>query len=359
MKKIVSLILNAFKQLIVFDLIVLAVLTLLAVFFYAFFSQHPVSLQESENLATLQTNLLTASSILSGIITTYLFSKIFQLITEKSERHKQIVKLSSKLTAYRRITYYLLSDNGFWIDESDKKKFRKKFPTLDFQELHKNIDGGDLSDSGRKFWETNDFSVSKIDLMLSLKAILDDSDMVPYWVIDKTIKFNYTFDDLYSYGYPSNQIWYYLDDKFLGELDGIVDTNKISNKNKTKIIENANLINPSYSQKKFDRFFFSHLGTKFYNIIIPELIKLTHLNNKKFSNRIYSIVIALILTLVFGVLVPIFMFSINIDNVYLCRDITLFAVSIVCLSMALFIMQFFMILFKEIKAPQEIEFRFN
>lgn len=254
--------------------------------------------------STILSNIITVSGIFSGIVIAYLASKVFQTREEYERRKVDIDHLSIKLTNFRKLLYYVMNSDTFWIRKDDITQYKKIYGEKDFDELH--FKKGD-SKSSSKFWlEEKSLSRTTIDLYLSMDAIFDDSDKTPLWVFDRAAKFDYSLDQIRKYYNPSNQIWYYLQGRYEKHTRGLINDAKLNRRDECQIREHAALIDPKFKNRDVDKDLIAEVATEFYEIILPKLFELSELNQMGMPKGMKQMLVSIIWILIFGVIAPLF-----------------------------------------------------
>ncbi len=288
---------------IAFDNLKFKVLALILIMEVLFFFLLKNGYNELE-ISSIQSNILTVSGIFSGIVIAYIFSKIFQIKSEKESRKPKIDKLSLKLTNFRKLLYYVMNSNEFWMRRNDITKFEEQYEGVDFDELHNQVG---QSKNSSKFWlDERKLSRTTIDLYLSMKAIIDDPNRAPYWIFDRSARFDYSLQQIRKYYKPSNQIWYYLQGRYKKHTQGLINDELLNRRDVYQIREHASMIDPKYKNQDVDKDLIAGIGNEFYEILLPQLLELTELNYSGMPKGIKQMLLSIILILLFGVTVPLF-----------------------------------------------------
>lgn len=317
-------------------IILLFLFSILSLLFFRYPAPH-------ERILNIQNYLITVGGIISAFIIAYLSAKIFNIKTDRENRQIQIDILAKRLTAFRRLLYFVMHSRDFWIKYDDIAKFKKEYPGLDYSRIR-----GDGNDHLRdKFFEQNNISHNTINLYLSMEEIYNSKDQqfVP-WAYEKIYTEKYTIEDLSKYHEPCNQIWYYLDGRFPKHGVGRFNDEGLSMLFTENFKELLPIASIKQKGKDFHRLILSALGSEFYEIVIPEMALLIN-QNTGVPKGIIKTFIALICIMTFGVLLPIIlqstMVSIQIDT---C--LTLSLVILTTLSLVYFLLEFYDLLYDEI-----------
>lgn len=258
-------------------------------------------------------NILTVSSIITGIVFAYLISKLFAIKAEREKRQETIDILSTKLTEFRRLCYSVLHHNYFWKDNSDINRFKAIYPLDTFNDLH---DQRSEDTRYSDFWSKDQgFSQTRADLYLAFEQIVDISDGRDFWIFDRTTSFRYSLDQISEYYDPSNQIWYYLDYKWHKFSEGVFNDNSLENSYETaRMSELINKIDETYKGAKIDRQLIARVGSDFHGKYLVELFRLTKKNEEDLPTTLKGILWTQMIMLLFGVLTPLFLSTITLDN---------------------------------------------
>lgn len=267
---------------------------------------------EEEKIDSALGNLIKISGIIAAFITAYLGNKMSFIRSKKEEIKKQIIEISFKLTEFRRILYFILTDHGFWEDGVAIKAFKKSYPKYDYHELHKD---NPINWLQSYFWSREKrYSQTKIDLYLGIEAIVHDTKNKKNWVFDDTVEPIYPIDYLEYIDLPSRVLYYYFDHKWHKYLKGKVNIDAIDPTNiLSPISTHAANIDNKYQDMAYDRFFLADLGTEFNYKYIPRLHALTAYNNGGIPNYVKGIIHLLIVFLVFGVVFPLIIQSTSLS----------------------------------------------
>lgn len=320
------------------SLIVIGLLTI------AFFSSAP---SPAERILNIQNYFITVSGIISGIVIAYLATKLFNIKQERERRQIEINKLSDKLTHYRRILYSIMHSNEFWVRYGDVQEFKKQYKGLNFARLHEH--GEEKDELRSKFWlDEKNLSVTTVDLYLAMEAIYGMDDRGMTWIFERTIRFNYSIDDLYSFYLPSNQIWYYMEGRYGKHTEGLVQDTSIGGLFRDKVRAWVSQIDNKFRSREFDRHILAEMSTDFYELYIPKLIELTEANQQKLPKPVKNIFLNLVLIFVVGVIFPLFIQCLNLlDNWNII--LTLSAVGLIVIGFVNFLFDFYKIMIEEIQ----------
>lgn len=302
---------------------------------------------QDENIQMIQSNLITVSGILTGIVIAYLFAKQFLLIQKREEKQKEINVLSEKLTLFRKILYRVMNSHDFWINYGDIKKYKQKYKDVSFSDLHGNPK--EKKELARKFWlDEKDICSTTADLYLSMEEITGPIETGELWAYERTNSYTYSLDYLRDCHMPSNQIWYYLKGRYGKHTKGLINDKAIWVLFKNDVTEFASQIDKKYKERDFDRHLLGDIGTDFHEEYIPRLIDLTNDNSKGLSKSMTTLIVTLTVILIFGVIIPLFIQTIDL-KVNFSKIITFSSVLIVIAGLTNFLFDFYRMLNKEIE----------
>jgi hypothetical protein len=253
-------------------------------------------------------SLVSVTGILAGIIIAFLTTIFFN---EKKNREKikvELDELSFKLTTFRKILYNILITVDFWVEYNKILEFRRKYPQIEFSDLHSD----DMTEEVKGFWLKGEYPTSGIDLYLAMRQIYG-SDSPEYWLSDEKIKIDYSIEQLRSYTIPSNQIWYYLDGRFMKHGKGNFDDSKIPPYRLNLIQGSVSNISKEFMGCEVNRVLLAELGTKFHSDYLPDMIKLTSRLKSKVPKTVNQLFFFLTLMLFFGCIIPLFLMAFRFD----------------------------------------------
>lgn len=250
-----------------------------------------------------------------------------------------------KLTTFRKLLCYVMNSYEFWVKRDDITKFEKQYIGVDFDELHNQVG---QSKSSSRFWlDEEELSRTTIDLYLSMKAILDDSDRTPFWVYDRTAKFNYSLDQIRKYYEPSGQIQYYLQGRYQKHTHGLINDKLMNRRDVHRIREQASSIDTKFRNQEVDRNLIADVANEFHEVYIPKLLDLTNLNQKGMSSGMKQMVISILMILLFGVVIPLII-SITPYNITTGSLLVKLMVSTIVVLLLNFISEFILIMKSEL-----------
>lgn len=274
----------------------------------------------ADRILNIQNYLITVGGIISAFVIAYLSSKIFNVRNERAIRHNEIQNYSDKLTLFRRLLFYVMRNDSFWVFHSDIEKFKRKYPGITFHALHAQ-DGNELVDN---FWlNEKEISNSTIDLYLAMESIANlpepEGNFFPSWHVDRVISFDYTTDDLIRYFNPTNQIWYYLDGRFQKHGKGRFNDNFTWILFESHVTDILGRLGSQYRAQEFNRKILAEIAGEFYSFYLPKLLQLTR-QNIGIPHTLIRTFRSLLLIMSFGVLLPIIIQSLSLS---VCLNIIL------------------------------------
>jgi hypothetical protein len=219
---------------------------------------------------------------------------------ERIYRKQKIDRLSKKLTALRKIAYFLRSSQDFWkANKNIKKYLDKKYKKLSLYEYINN---------GYKWLEAFhkevQFGEIGAQAYLGLKEI-EGNERSSFVFHDRLLRKEYSLDELAIIKDSCDRMWTYMD-KY-----GAV--NKLQEIEKEYIKNNLRIIYPNFNSLDLNNKTIQDLFNDFSQEFIPEQYYLTQRNNKSFGKSFNALLFDLVffvILIVFGV----FLLSINIAD---------------------------------------------
>ncbi|MFL3663677.1 MAG: hypothetical protein ACJ04Q_06735 [Flavobacteriales bacterium] len=301
---------------------------------------------EYSKTQTIQNNLITVSGIFAGIVVAYLSAKLFQVREERENYQIKLNHLADKLTNYRKILYMVMKSWQFWVRYSDIASAKRKYPGISFTKLHSHEI--DKYKEIRSFWlDEKDLSSTTVDLYMAMEEITGDVEGDVSWVYDRVYSYRYSLDYLQRISMPSNQIWYYLEGRYSKHTQGLINDKKIASRY-NEVNQLPAEIDPKFKDLDFNRHLLASISTEFHEIYIPQLIELTELTQKGITKSMINLMVTLVVILVFGVMVPLLIQMLSIDE-YCEQLLTFTMVVIVFVGLTNFIFDLFRLQNREIK----------
>lgn len=260
------------------------VLLLLGALLYDFQRDHLIS---EENWKDVLIVLISTVGIISAIIISFLFSKLYSDRNERIQRKILIDGFSKKLTALRRIAHFLRSSHDFWRFNKSKQHLDNKYKNLTLEKFI-NMD----YEKYTAFIDEIEGSELTVLAYLSLKELEKPapssfSFYSPVWLV------NYGLNDLARYQDACRRIWSFFD-----EFKERVNASVISKMEQNNIIDNLRLVYPENSQFEITNRTFYDLFNDFPEKFIREHYYLTRLNTKPLGVSLTGLLMNLILLII-------------------------------------------------------------
>jgi hypothetical protein len=296
------------------------------------------------------TNLITVSSIITGIVFAYLVTKIFQVKAEREQRKQRIDILADKLTSFRRVCHFMLSMHDFWRPKGDIEKFEGIYSQYSFNDFQSilYVDNPNPDPAVNEFWSGNQgFSPHKVMLYLAFKQIRNTGNKIELWFHSKTDRFDYTSEEIAEVYYePANKIWYELKNEWKPSRYDL--TGLQHNYYTEKILSLIHEINPNYKGKSLDNELLGELGTEFHENYLEEQFKLTKQNEADLPKTTKRLLFTQILILIFGVMGPLIFSMLRIETATAVIGLKFSVIAVVVL-LTLYLLQIFNFARQEIK----------
>lgn len=327
--------------------LILLLIFLSLLFFWLYSTKH---LTDVAAVNQLLNNLIQFSGIFSAIIITYLIQKVFSIREERLHRQSEIIKLSNKLTDFRRIARVLVNNRGFW-DTGMRSKMDHKYKILD-SFIIRNLDLPESEEIKNLKDEYFEDKLPGANMYLAMKTlVLQHYDNWQLELYDK-YDYDYTYSlrilEQWKECLCANMLWYCLDYK-KHAYNGCFNFFSLWRDDQDEILHLAIKINsPKYNGRTFDQQLLADLGSDFDSFYLPKLVELTYYNSTGLSPTLNFISSILILTILSGVLIPILLTSITIEFTYLLIA-AFFATSILSISLFYFLFKLRRILTSEIR----------
>ena len=276
------------------------ILLLVGLLMVRIFSDNHLKLSDYNYIIT---TILTTTGVTVAIIITFLFSKIFSERNERVERKRQIDIESKKITALRKICYFLKSAHDFWVPFGNlKDKLDKKYSNLKL----KSYDAETLSfDNYQAFLDEVNYGELGGQAYTGIREIAGNeiSGLVYY---DSQLRKNYSLDEISFIQDASSRIWSFFD-TYKADM---VDITKISQNHRKQIEKNIKLIHPEYEPAEINNEKLQSLFDEVNEAITRKMYMLTQKNNKFLGRRMNLLLLDLIL-FVLIILSGVFILSLN------------------------------------------------
>jgi hypothetical protein len=171
---------------------------------YNFIQVNQIDATKTTSLISM---LVTTIGVMSAIVITFLFGKMFSERTERITRKYKIDGLSKKLTSLRLFFYHLMSAHDFWIIENNNAK--------------STIDGEYSGYTWKKFDKLNTterdqlghnlkFPISVFGIYIAIKDLVGNK--LPNKAYNESYRENYKTNELDEREKLFNHIWAYFQD---------------------------------------------------------------------------------------------------------------------------------------------------
>ncbi|MBT0548501.1 hypothetical protein [Riemerella anatipestifer] len=264
-----------------------------------------LNLNDEKTSKNIISNIFTFSGVFLAILMTFIISKIFQIRNEKREVRFKVIRLSNKLTDYRRICDKILLSDKVW-NSNTRSKMKNEYKYLTYRNLYDDYQKNKPKNLIKKFREET--NIPGASFYLALRELVNEN--YEKWELELFSE----YDGDIIYPLEIVQIWwgigcfnaffYYLEDKY-GLYKNDILINNIGCDKKKEIERLANKINNErYGNKKFDKELLVDLGNYFQTELIPRLLNYLSEFNEGFSKSLNYIYRMLILIMIFGVFIP-------------------------------------------------------
>jgi hypothetical protein len=189
--KVFFYIISKIKQ----EVITITLGLILSWFFYLF----PASYNR---INEIQNNLITVAGIFSAFAISFLISKIFAIKDDRGRNRPEIIALSKRLTAFRRLLYFVLSNRKFWIEYSLIQEFKRDYPELNYWRL---VSGRD--ELSKEFCNSDQGATeSSARIYTAMEALYGEiEDEFSLYEAYQNNSVGYTVEQLQIYYYPCNE----------------------------------------------------------------------------------------------------------------------------------------------------------
>lgn len=311
-------------------------------------AKHPLT--DVNDIKELLESMIQFSGIFSAIIISYTIGKVFQIRNERIEKQREIIRLSNKLTDFRRIAKELKRCSKFWNREMIDK-MNSKYSSLSVFDIYNwntsKTEKYSKLDELRKSYHNDNICGGK--MYLEMRTL---SKSNPY---DKLLHDSFDYNHTYSIEYLEllydfnigNSLWYCLTHNYQ-DYKSCFDFSALSIETKEKVLTLSQKIDSKkYQSRSFDRELLADVGNDMQSFYIPRLYELTYYNTAK--PKVLSYITSLLsIILVIGVLVPLILMSIKIEP-ELLHIISNFSVFTLSVTLSAFVLTFKSILNDELK----------
>lgn len=295
----------------------------------AIYCVKPYSIMDVQNV---QNNLVSASGILAGILIGFLSTKLIQLADERYKSKVVLNELADKLTQYRKLLYRLLKSHNFWVYKSHVTTFKREEPTATFRTLH--CEDKESEEIRQKFWLDESEVIlnhTTIDLYLAMEEITGNVNQTQYWAFDSAIHHEYELGYLRRAEMPAYQIWYYLGSRYAKHTIGQINEEGLTKFERDDMNTLAATIDPKFKDRELDGALVADISNYFYEVVLPEMIRITDWRLKPITKSIKRLFSSLIIVLIAGVVMPLILQVLNLGEVERVLTTVYVIAVIVCL----------------------------
>jgi hypothetical protein len=288
-------------------------------------------------------SLLTASSIFSGLIITYLITRLASIRNERIARLPEIDSLSNKLTQYRKVLHHFLQ-SSFFKNYSTFKKTLLSNPDYTWSNI--SISTGDWKSETMTNFYKEPYHTD-MALYLALEEIVNEhgDDMAWQFSANDDLGRRYSLDEVVNARLIANELWDYFDNNWHDYgMDSKVDFNchGLTSTYWTDFIyRNLAKIDVKYAKHQLNRQIISKLSGEFYSIYLERLIFLVHKNNERISPYIRMMFINLLFMAFGGIILPLSISFLKLGEAttYTLASICVSTVLVSVLSISFFLYQ--------------------
>ena len=275
--------------------------------------------------------LISCSGIFSAIVISVLISGLNNLKSQRLVLRDKINILSDKLTAFRKILYYVINSDEFWNNTEFCKlarQIRQEYPRITAKNYN------NLEKIYKEITQNGQYRTYKMDLFINLLTIVDIHRSQELNFITPANKYKYTLSKLEYYHECFNNIWYYLNHKPAKELNDNATSLPILYRK--DFVDNYKKIDgKTIKWEDFNSQLLVDLGNKFYEEINPELHKSISEITSNIPSTYIKMIVTLIIILIFGTLIPLI---ISATNTLLCISLLKFCFTATIVSLIFLIL---------------------
>lgn len=246
--------------------------------------------------------LMSCSGIFSAIVISVLISGLNNLKSQRLVLRDKINILSDKLTAFRRVLYFVIHSDGFWNNAEFSRiarQIRQEYPRINA----KNIFEAHKDKTLKTITKNEQYGTYKMSLFINLLTIVDIHRSQEINFIMPANKYKYTLAKLEYYHECFNNIWFYLDHKPAKGLND--NSSSLSTLYRSDFVENYKKIDgETIKWEDFNSQLLVDLGNKFYEEINPELHRTVSEITSNIPSTYIKMIITLIVILIFGTIIP-------------------------------------------------------
>ncbi len=263
--------------------------------------------------------ILTINGLFSAILVTYFFNRISWILSIKKETYEEAVEFSQKITEFRRICDKLTQYYGVWADDKATKNLLehneykhvdyyeyKMFYQSDYKPNKKDLELIEKLSKDERYQEgLSDLFLGMISLVRNRKSrdIRRPSEL--YKDFQKKGIYNLEYIEKCVECDYASTLWYWFSKDY-----AFINYNALSKKSKEYIIKACSRIDPKYSDAELNNDLMAELCDDMNEHYFKELYRLLLGLRKGLSSLNLLIFTILIASLVFGVLIPFFVYFI-------------------------------------------------
>jgi len=248
--------------------------------------------------------LIRISTTIITLLIAFLFAKLFQIRREKKEVQLSLKPLSNQLTGYRRLIYFIMKTDPFWIKKHEVAIARKKHPDVGYYELELDFE----RDNYRKaisFRDDESFNPTRVNIYYIMEEIT--RSQFEGWKYEQNSDIVYSKRELEILNHNANQMWYYFEHKHDAYTKGDFDwTSLSSSTNADRIIEEFNKSFPEFeTHTEIDNWTFANLSSRIKQEVIEKMLVSTKDNHEYYTRNMRVVKNLMVIVLVLGLLLPI------------------------------------------------------
>ncbi len=256
------------------------------------------------------------SSIISGIIISYLISKVIQIRQEKNDLKPALWELTKKVHYFRKIIHKVFNKYDFW-PNGIHQYISRNYPNLTYYDVRDIIYvDKDVSEQANKFIQDSKFGEIKKQAFLEMKSFL-----LPLKYFDETVYSEFDVELMYSTDTLNkwqeydcgNMIWYLFENEYVN-YEGQFNFNALSNEKKEIEQLSRKIDFERYRNINFGPKLLGKLGSQIDLDIIPKLNSVQHKFEKGLPKIVKFMYSVLSLMLLFGVIIPIISILFDFPN---------------------------------------------
>ncbi len=314
---------------------------------------------KSFNSKDIIITLITINGIFSAILMTHLFSRVAWTKSRKLELYNESIKLSQKVTNFRRIAKTLTDYYQVWQNDDFTKTLfdHNKYKHLDLYDLRRNILSEDRTneyDLVHELYHDANFSEGISTAYLALVSLAKNRKADSYFQND----IYKDFDDnrrIYPLSIVErwlacelmSSIWYWLNNN-----NHYINYQALSSNHRKYILEAATKINSKYANYTLNDELIREIADDMGSHYLPELCSNIRDCEKGINGIDLSITILVFLSMIFGIFIPFVLLLTATEEIwYNCKVAIISSVNLWIISY--FIMKFPFLITREVKIDIE------